>query len=103
MADMSRQHYTRLADTLGRAVAIEAQSTGGEGVLAAGAAYRVALAVAEALRSTSPRYDGLRFINAVDAEIVRAIEILGNAPIDSTRGAGYCAANAMRMRAASRF
>lgn len=103
MATMSRQHYEHLASTLGRAVAVEAQSTGGEGVLSAGAAYRVALAVAESLRDTSPRYDGIRFMDTIDAEIVRAIEILNNAPMDSTRGAGYCAADAMRMRAASRF
>jgi hypothetical protein len=72
MATMSRQHYEHLAATLGRAVAVEACEGGGEGSRSASAAYRVALAVADSLADTSPRYDECRFLDAVDKHAATA-------------------------------
>jgi hypothetical protein len=77
MATMSRKHYEHLAATLGRAVAVEACEGGGEGSRAAGAAYRVALAVADSLADTSPRYDQCRFLDAVDKHANNAGDWLG--------------------------
>jgi hypothetical protein len=74
---MTRKHYEMLADTLGRAVAVEACEGGGEGSRAAAAAYRVALGVADSLADTSPRYDGGRFLDAVDATAAEALRWLG--------------------------
>lgn len=64
-ATLTRKGYDSLAATLGAAVAVEACEGGGEGSRAACAAYRVALAVADSLRDSNPRYDGSRFLDAV--------------------------------------
>jgi hypothetical protein len=104
MATMSRQHYTRLADTLGRAVAVEAVAdSGGEGIRAAGAAYRVALAVADSLADTSPRYDGGRFLDAVAVAASRTRATLA-ASGGGTYGAGRAIDEALsQRRTASRY
>jgi len=69
---MTRQNYEALAATLGRAVAVEAIDDDAERAsLATGAAYRVALAVADCLADTSPRYNRARFLAAVNAHAER--------------------------------
>jgi hypothetical protein len=77
MATMTRQNYEMLARTLGYAVAVEACEGGGEGSRAAGAAYRVALAVADALTDTNPAYDHCRFLDAVEKHADKAAHNLG--------------------------
>lgn len=63
---MTRQNYEELAATLGRAVAVEAiDDDAKRAELCAGAAYRVALAVAVSLVDTSPRFNRVRFMAAV--------------------------------------
>ncbi len=107
MATMSKQHYEHLARTLGRAVAVEACEGGGEGSRAAGAAYRVALAVADALRDTNPNYDGGRFLDAVAKHADSAAHNLGgDSWRDGTRyqrGAYRAMEDALAQRKASRF
>lgn len=100
---MSKRDYEALAATLGRAVAVEASEGGGEGSRAAGAAYRVALAVADTLADTSPRYDGVRFLDAVERVARATTLLLTGEPYDATRGAGYCIANALSFRKGSRY
>lgn len=103
MATMSRQHYEHLARTLGRAVAVEACEGGGEGSRAAGAAYRVALAVADSLADSSPRYDGGRFLDAVAVAASRTRATLA-ASGGGTYGAGRAIDEALsQRRTASRF
>ena len=100
MATMSKQHYEHLAHTLGRAVAVEACEGGGEGIRAAGAAYRVALAVADSLADTSPRYDHCRFMDAVDKHADSAALIMNGGAIDYRTGVGYCLNDARAQRRA---
>jgi hypothetical protein len=100
MATMSRQHYEMLAQTLGYAVAVEACEGGGEGSRAAGAAYRVALAVADRLADTSPRYDECRFLDAVDKHAARVAEVLSGGALSADRGAGFCLHDATAQRRA---
>lgn len=102
MATMSRQHYEHLADTLGRAVAVEACEGGGAGSLAASAAYRVALAVAESLRDTNLAYDEGRFIDKVDKVADRIAAALSGSALSADRGAGFCLYDAKRQRLAHR-
>jgi hypothetical protein len=103
MATMSRQHYEHLARTLGRAVAVEACEGGGEGSRAAGAAYRVALAVADSLADSSLRYDGGRFLDAVAVAASRTRATLA-ASGGGTYGAGRAIDEALsQRRTASRF
>ena len=85
MATMSKQHYEHLARTLGDAVAVEACEGGGEGSRAAGAAYRVALAVADSLADTNPAYDGTRFLDAVDGHTALTAQHLAR----DGEGVGY--------------
>lgn len=64
---MSRQDYEAIARTLGQAVAVEAiEDDAQRAALCKGAAYRVALAVADCLADSSPRYNRARFLAAVD-------------------------------------
>jgi hypothetical protein len=100
MATMSRQHYEHLAATLGRAVAVEACEGGGEGSRSASAAYRVALAVADSLADTSPRYDECRFLDAVDKHAARAAAVLSGSSLSADRGAGFCLHDATAQRRA---
>ena len=100
MATMTRQNYELLARTLGYAVAVEACEGGGEGSRAAGAAYRVALAVAQSLRDTNPAYDEARFLDAVDKHANKAGAMLSGEAIREDRGAGHCLADAQRQRLA---
>jgi hypothetical protein len=100
MATMSKQHYEHLASTLGRAVAVEACEGGGDGSRAAGAAYRVALAVADSLADTSPRYDHCRFMDAVDKHAATAAALLSGGTISADRGAGFCLHDATMQRRA---
>ena len=100
---MSRRDYEAVAATLGRAVAVEACEGGGEGIRAAGAAYRVALAVADSLADTSPRYDGSRFLDAVAVSASRTRATLA-ASGGGTYGAGRAIDEALsQRRTASRF
>ena len=71
---MSRRDYIKLADTLGRAVAVEAYDSG----VQAGAAYRVALAVADTLHDSGVSFDGGRFLDAVAVAASRARSALGD-------------------------
>ena len=100
MATMSKQHYERLAATLGRAVAVEACEGGGEGSRAAGAAYRVALAVADSLADTNPAYDLCRFLDAVDKHATATAAMLSGGALSSDRGAGFCLHDATAQRRA---
>jgi hypothetical protein len=100
MATMSRQHYEHLAATLGRAVAVEACEGGGEGSRSASAAYRVALAVADSLADTSPRYDECRFLDAVDKHAATAAAVLSGSSLSADRGAGFCLHDALAQRRA---
>ena len=101
---MSKRDYEAVAATLGRAVAVEAVSdSSGEGIRAAGAAYRVALAVADSLAGTSPRYDGGRFLDAVAVAASRTRAALA-AEGGGTYGAGRAIDEALsQRRTASRF
>ena len=89
-----------LAQTLGYAVAVEACEGGGEGSRAAGAAYRVALAVADALTDTNPAYDHCRFLDAVDKHAAKAAALLSGSTISADRGAGFCLHDATAQRRA---
>jgi len=100
MATMSRQHYEMIAQTLGYAVAVEACEGGGEGSRAAGAAYRVALAVADRLADTNPRYDECRFLDAVDKHATRVAAVLSGSALSADRGAGFCLHDATAQRRA---
>jgi hypothetical protein len=101
---MSKRDYEAVAATLGRAVAVEAVAdSGGEGIRAAGAAYRVALAVADSLADSSPRYDGSRFLDAVAVSASRT-----RATLAASGGGSYGAGRAIdealsQRRKASRF
>ena len=100
---MTKRDYVKLADTLGRAVAVEACEGGGEGIRAAGAAYRVALAVADTLHDNGATFDGGRFLDAVAVAASRARSALA-----ATGGASYGAGRAIdaalaQRRTASRF
>ena len=78
---MTRQNYEALAATLGRAVAVEAiEDSPARAELCVGAAYRVALAVADSLRDSSPRYNRARFIEAVREHAERTRCELGGLP-----------------------
>lgn len=78
---MSRQDYEALAATLGRAVAVEAIDDDAERAsLAMGAAYRVALAVADCLADSSPRYNRARFLAAVRVHGNATHDELGGTP-----------------------
>jgi len=101
MATMSRQHYEMLAQTLGNAVAVESIEGGGEGSRAAGAAYRVALAVADSLAATSPRYDGGRFLDAVATRANNTLGYLVGVGYDYA--ARRALGDALAQRKASRF
>ena len=79
---MTRQHYEKLARALGEAVAaeaIEGDSTPAT-VHSVEAAYRVALAVADCLPDSSPRYNRARFIEAVREHAERTRCELGGLP-----------------------
>ena len=78
---MSRVDYEAIARTLGQAVAVEAiEDDPKRGELCAGAAYRVALAVADCLEDSSPRYNRARFIEAVREHAERTRCELGGLP-----------------------
>lgn len=78
---MTRQNYEALAATLGRAVAVEAiDDDAKRGELCTGAAYRVALAVADCLADTSPRYNRARFLAAVRMHGNATHDELGGTP-----------------------
>ena len=102
MATMTRQNYEMLARTLGYAVAVEACEGGGEGSRAAGAAYRVALAVADALTDTNPAYDQCRFIDAVDKRAHSAAQLLarGGEGVGYDYAARRCVEDALAQRRA---
>ena len=100
---MSRRDYVKLADTLGRAVAVESTEGGGEGIRAAGAAYRVALAVADTLHDSGASFDGGRFLDAVAVAASRARSALA-AKGGASYGAGAALDAALsQRRAGSRF
>ena len=103
MATMSRQHYEHLAATLGRAVAVEACEGGGAGSLSAGAAYRVALAVADSLADTNPAYDGGRFLDRVASTAILSAQAHTEGPIVAGRGIGAILDSALAQRNASRY
>jgi hypothetical protein len=98
MATMSRQHYEMLAQTLGNAVAVEACEGGGAGSLAASAAYRVALAVADSLKETNPAYNRGRFMDAVGEHANNTAEVLSGSALSADRGAGFCLHDALAQR-----
>jgi hypothetical protein len=78
---MTRQNYEALARTLGAAIAVEAiEDDAQRAKLCTGAAYRVALAVADCLADSSPRYNRARFLAAV--------RVHGNAAHDELVGGG---------------
>jgi hypothetical protein len=97
---MSKRDYVKLADTLGRAVAVEACE---DSSISAGAAYRVALAVADTLHDSGATFDGGRFLDAVAVAASRTRSALA-----ATGGASYGAGQALdralsQRRTASRF
>jgi hypothetical protein len=78
---MTRQNYEALAATLGRAVAVEAiEDSPARAELCTGAAYRVALAVADSLQDSSPRYNRARFLAAVRMHGNATHDELGGTP-----------------------
>jgi len=78
---MTRQNYEAIARTLGQAVAVEAiEDDPKRGELCAGAAYRVALAVADCLEDSSPRYNRARFLAAVRMHGNATHDELGGTP-----------------------
>ena len=100
---MSKRDYEAVAATLGRAVAVEACEAGGDGIRAACAAYRVALALADSLAGSSPRYDGSRFLDAVAVSASRTRSML-----TASGGGSYSAGRAIddalaQRRKGSRF
>jgi hypothetical protein len=100
---MTRRDYVKLADTLGRAVAVESIDGGGEGIRAAGAAYRVALAVADTLHDSGATFDGGRFLDAVAVAASRARSALADSG-GGSYGAGRAIDDALaQRRTASRF
>ena len=75
---MSRQNFEAIARTLGQAVAVEAiEDDPQRAELCTGAAYRVALAVANCLADSSPRYNRERFLAAVGDSAERTRGELG--------------------------
>jgi len=75
---MTKQHFESLAETLGMAVAVESIADADDlAIVSTGAAYRVALAVADALRGTNARFDRARFMEAVDSQIDRTTAMFG--------------------------
>ena len=97
---MSRQHYEHLARTLGRAVAVEALDNDNAG---AGAAYRVALALADSLADTNPAYDGGRFLDRVASTAILSAQAHTEGPIVEGRGIGAILGSALAQRNASRY
>ena len=86
---MTKQHFESLAETLGMAVAVESIADEDDlAIVSTGAAYRVALAVADALRGTNPRFDRARFMGAVDSQIDRTAALFG----ENSRGLAIHAA-----------
>jgi hypothetical protein len=78
---MTRQNYEAIARTLGQAVAVEAiEDDAQRAALCTGAAYRVALAVADCLADSSPRYNRARFLAAVREHADRTRCELGGLP-----------------------
>jgi hypothetical protein len=78
MMTMTKQHFESLAETLGMAVAVESIADADDlAIVSTGAAYRVALAVADALRGTNARFDRARFMGAVDSQIDRTAALFG--------------------------
>ena len=75
---MTKKHFESLAETLGMAIAVESIADGDDlAIVATGAAYRVALAVADGLRGTNARFDRARFLRAVDEQIDRTAARFG--------------------------
>lgn len=96
---MSKRDYVKLADTLGRAVAVEACDNS----IAAGAAYRVALALADTLHDGGASFDGGRFLDAVAVAASRARSALA-AKGGASYGAGAALDSALKQRrTGSRF
>ena len=86
---MTRQHFESLAETLGMAVAVESIADADDlAIVSTGAAYRVALAVADGLRGTNARFDRARFMAAVDSQIDRTAALFG----ENSRGLAIHAA-----------
>jgi hypothetical protein len=78
---MSRKDYEAIARTLGQAVAVEAiEDSPQRAALCTGAAYRVALAVADCLADSSPRYNRARFLAAVRMHGNATHDELGGTP-----------------------
>jgi hypothetical protein len=97
MMTMTKQHFESLAEALGMAVAVESIADEDDlAIVSTGAAYRVALAVADALRGTNPRFDRARFMGAVDSQIDRTAALFG----ENSRGVAIHAARRLANRQA---
>lgn len=95
MANMTRQHYEHLAQTLGEAIARNTSGNDDAGVgpnIATGVAYSVARLVAERLGGTNPLYDAARFMDAVDVAAAQIIPTLHPAYDDPHNGRMIAAA-----------
>ena len=101
---MTRQNYEAIAAALGRAVAVEAiEDSPARAALCTGAAYRVALAVADTLHDSGASFDGGRFLDAVAVAAGRARSALADSG-GGSYGAGRAIDDALaQRRTASRF